>query len=54
MALSMPALAIPRPREMTQCSRGCPPHRGWEGTGTPVLQVESGRGGAAHGKQAAL
>lgn len=40
--LSMPALAIPRPRELTQCSRPCPLCRGWEGTGTPVLQVESG------------
>lgn len=39
---SMPALAIPRPRELTQCSRPCPLRQGWEGTGTPVLQVESG------------
>lgn len=49
--LSVLALAVPRRRELTQCSRPCPPERGWEGTGLPVLQVEKEE--AVQGEQAA-
>lgn len=51
MALSMPALAIPRPRELTQCSRPCPsllrPRRNRD------TSVTGRKGGPAQGKQAA-